>query len=272
MIHLFQIGVGSGGMPVLDLVARDPRIGEVTIVEPDVYKEHNVVRHLFAASDVGQKKADLAQRWLAERRPDLVIRVLPIDLCDPAHAAMIDAAVSRADLAICAADNEPAKHHVNHLMIRHRKPWTLGEVLAGGIGGFVHRFVPGGPCYGCVASFLKRSVATDTPRAVDYSQPAGTAETSIPASKASIAVIAGLHAQITLAGLDKEFDPGFTSLLFTMAKAEGLFDEAYRPFKFRVPRLEGCHFCQESAKPLEAGDLDRRLDEALERLGAEGTS
>ncbi len=263
MPHIFQVGAGSGGMPVLDLVARDPRIDEITLVEPDVYKEHNVVRHIFPSSDIGQTKVALTRRWLLERRPELIVNILAVDLCDPAHAEAIDAAVARADFGICAADNEPAKHHFNHLMLKHKKPWTLGEVLAGGIGGFVHRFTPDGPCYGCVASFLQRSVTTEVARPADYSQPQGAVpETAIPASKAAIAVIAGLHAQITLAQLDESFEPGFTSLLFTLQKAAGIFEEAYRPYKFRVPRAEVCLMC----RPVAVDDLDRRLDEALARL------
>src|SRR3981081_1289550 len=36
--HLLQVGAGSGGMPVLDMVCRDPRIARVTLIEPDLYK------------------------------------------------------------------------------------------------------------------------------------------------------------------------------------------------------------------------------------------
>src|SRR5437660_1706505 len=79
------------------------------------------------------------------------------------------------------------------------KPWTLGEVLSGGIGGFVHLFKPGGACYGCVASHLKRNVVEEAPpgKAPDYSQPGGPVEeTRVPANKASIETIAGLHASL----------------------------------------------------------------------------
>ena len=75
------------------------------------------------------------------------------------------------DIGICAADNEPAKFHFDMLMRRHQKPWTLGEVLSGGIGGFVHWFNPGGPCYGCVASHLRRSVTIDTRQAAGLFRP-----------------------------------------------------------------------------------------------------
>ena len=267
MAHLIQVGAGSGGMPALDLVCRDERITSVTIIEPDIYKEHNVVRHQFGCADVGQLKADLARRWLAERRPQLHVEILPVDLLDPAHAAAIDAAVARADLGICAADNESAKHQFDRLMRRRGIPWTLGEVLAGGIGGFVHWFVPGGPCYGCVASHLQRNAVTDNSKPPDYSAPGGpVVEAAIPASKASIAVIAGLHAQIALQllGAGSTYNPGFTSLLFSLQQVPGIFDESFRSRRFRIARSPTCLLCADT--PPSTGDIDQALAEALNKL------
>ena len=156
MAHLFQVGAGSGGMPVLDMVARDSRVKRVTLVEPDVYKPHNVERHYFGPEAVGQLKANLAKDWLQARRPELRVEALVCDVTDAARQSEIEEAVASVDLGVCAVDNEPAKFHWDALMRTHAKPWTLGEVLSGGIGGFIHWFVPGGPCYGCVAGFLKR--------------------------------------------------------------------------------------------------------------------
>ena len=42
MAHVFQVGAGSGGIVVLDLLARDPRVTRVTLGEPAVYKPHTV--------------------------------------------------------------------------------------------------------------------------------------------------------------------------------------------------------------------------------------
>src|SRR5438067_9335261 len=181
MAHILQVGAGSGGMPVLDLVARDERVTRVTLVEPDVYKPHNVVRHLFPASAVGRLKAELAAEWLLERRPGLQVEVIVADLLDPNRQGCFRELAAECDLGVCAADNEPAKYHFDALMRRSGKPWTLGEVLSGGIGGFVHWFVPGGPCYGCVASHLQRSIEVDRAPAPDYSAPGGPVhETRIP--------------------------------------------------------------------------------------------
>jgi molybdopterin/thiamine biosynthesis adenylyltransferase len=272
--HLFQVGVGSGGMPVLDMLCRDERIARVTIVEPDVFKPHNVVRHIFPPSAVGKLKADLAQEWLHERRPELQVDVLRADLLDPAYAAAIDAAVQQADIGICAADNESAKYHFDGLMRRWRRPWTLGEVLSGGIGGFVHWFVPDGPCYGCVASHLKRSIAVDKPKTPDYSQPEGALpETVLPASKASIEVIASLHALITLqllasrAPSAEPFDPSFTSMLLPLQRVPDVFAEPFRPFRFRIARSPDCLICWPAAESVATEDLDAAVDQALRRLG-----
>lgn len=284
MAHLLQVGVGSGGMPVLDMLCRDSRVHRITLIEPDEYKAHNVGRHLFPQGAVGQRKVDLAQRWLEERRPDLQVDALAWNLLDPDRQEALAKYAAAADLGVCAVDNEAAKFHWDALMRRAGKPWTLGEVLSGGIGGFVHWFVPGGPCYGCVASFLQRSVEVEKPKAPDYANPGGAvAETTVPAGIASIHAIAALHALVTLHLLEvasspaqdlfKEIDSrlGFTSFLLTLQKVPEVFDEAMRPFRFRVPRLVGCLICQPHAAPgaaeVSSEDLDVALDQALARLG-----
>jgi len=256
-------------MPVLDLLCRDVRITRLTLIEPDVYKAHNVERHLFPPAAVGKLKAELAEQWLMERRPNLEVRTLACDLLDPSAQAQIDAAVAAADIGVCAADNESAKYHWDALLRRHAKPWTLGEVLSGGIGGFVHWFVPGGPCYGCVASHLRRSVTVEKPRAADYTQAGGPIEMTIPASKASIGVIASLHALVTLALLADpgSFAPGFTSLLLSLQRVPDVFDEAFRPYRFRIPRSADCLICRSGAAPSSSEELDVALDQALARLG-----
>jgi molybdopterin/thiamine biosynthesis adenylyltransferase len=269
--HLIQVGAGSGGMPVLDMVCRDGRITRVTLIEPDIYKPHNIERHLFPPAAVGELKATLAKRWLQERRPDLDVTTLPCDLCDPVFQDAIEDAAASADIGICAADNEAAKFHWDTVMRRHAKPWTLGEVLSGGIGGFVHWFVPGGACYGCVASFLKRSVTVEKPaKAPAYSDPnAALAEVAVPASKASIQAIAALHALVTLGLLaePQSYQPGFTSLLLTLQRVDQVFDEAFRPIRFRIPRSADCLICRAGAADSSSEELDVALDQALARLG-----
>jgi len=262
-VQLLLVGVGSGGIAVLDLIAREPAVSAISLVDPDIYKPHNVVRHLFPQSAVGRSKVDLARDWLTDLRPNLRIEILQAAIGESQHADAVDRLASNADFGICAVDGEAAKYAFDVLMRKHRKPWTLGEVLSGGIGGFVHGFVADGPCYGCVASHLQRSVAVDQAKAPDYSQPgAAMEEAAVPASKTSIAVIAGLQAQLTSRMMKGEA-PEFTSLLFTLERVPGVFEEAFRSYRFAIPRSPECLIC--GSKP-EPADLDRALADALDRL------
>jgi len=257
-------------MVVLDLLARDPRIDRVTLVEPDTYKPHNVHRHLFPTADVGRQKIAAAVDWLHDRRPDLPVTALGFDLTDQTRHQVVEATVASCDIGVCAADNEPAKYHFDQLFRRAGKPWTLGEVLSGGIAGWVHRFWPGGPCYGCVASHLQRENTGGDPLAPapDYSHPAGAVtETTVAASRASIGAIAGLHAAVTLAMLAEPPGGGaWTSLLLPLARVPDVFDDPFRTYRFAVARNPSCLMC--STVPSPAGEaLDAALDSALARLG-----
>src|SRR2546426_3641435 len=109
MAHLLHVGVGSGGIVVLDALTRDPRVKRITLIEPDVYGPHNVHRHLFPESAVGRMKADLAVQWVKDRRPDIEIEALVADITDPAMQPNLEKLASECDVGVCAVDNEAAK-------------------------------------------------------------------------------------------------------------------------------------------------------------------
>ena len=94
-------------------------------------------------------------------------------------------------------------------------------------------------------------------------------EATIPASRAAIEAIASLHALTALDLLDlpDEQLPPFTTLLWTLRRVPGIFEEAYRPYRFRVARAADCLICQARPTPSSREDLDVALDNALARLG-----
>lgn len=270
MKRVVQVGVGSGGIVALDLVMRDPRISQVSLVDPDVYQPHNVHRHLFPRSDVGRLKVELAAEWIRDRRPDLTLNLWPIDLQSAAQDPTFLAQVAACDIGICAVDQEPAKYLFDQLFRQAGKPWTLGEVLSGGIAGWVHRFWPGGPCYACVASHLQRQAPGSDPAAPppNYANPDGPIETTIPATRASVDAIAALQALLTLDFLDRDTPlsvDDFTSLLLPMKKVAGIFPDPFRTYRMAISRRSGCLICCPSASP-QGDALDSVLNAALARL------
>jgi len=141
MIQLFQVGVGSGGMVVLDLLCRDERVRKITLIDPDVYQPHNVHRHYFPAASMGRFKVDLAAEWIGRFRSDIEIEALPLAVEAPESAV----AAASATFGICAVDVESAKFRFDVLMRQHGKSWTMGEVLSGGIGVGCIVLCPAGP-------------------------------------------------------------------------------------------------------------------------------
>ncbi|MEZ6141042.1 MAG: ThiF family adenylyltransferase [Zavarzinella sp.] len=272
MATIFIAGVGSGGMSVLDLVARDPLVTEIILIDPDFYAPHNVQRHYFPPVDVGMLKVELARRWLQAMRPELSIIAEPIDLLDSNHHDWLADVSNRCDLGICAVDREPAKFQFDFLMRTAHKPWTLGEVLAGGIAGWVHLFLPGSACYGCVCSYLKREIELVQEPVPNYSQQESTLPaTSIPASRAAISTMGSLHAHSSLQLLHHQELP-FSSLLFPLQVVPEIFTIPYQALSYQFSPLPECLFCSGSSAAPDAENqtMDQLLTSRLQQLGENG--
>ena len=61
----------------------------------------------------------------------------------------------------------------------------------------------------------------------------------------------------------------FTSLLLPFQQVPEVFEEPFRPYRFRIPRAADCLICQARPSPSSTEELDVALDQALARLGDE---
>jgi hypothetical protein len=261
--HLVVAGAGSGGSLVLEALATDASLASVAVFDHDTLVPENVVRHLGGHSAVGLPKVEVVRRRLNDLRPDLPVSCHVLDITSPAGEAALDEALGEADVALCGVDNEGAKLAFNTLCLKAGVPWTLGEVLAGGVGGLVHVYRPGeSACYGCVASFLGRRIS-EKPPARDYAAAgeAFPAATRIPASKASIAFIAALHALETARLLtNPRHAPRGEVTIIGLVEEPGLFEGRYAGRGFEVPRDPDCLLCS------TAGDTEGAFQDAFRRL------
>src|SRR4030095_5111352 len=67
-------GIGAGAIPALTGVG----IGHLTIIDDDRVELSNLQRQpLYAANQVGERKADLAARFIGKRNPHVECRTLP---------------------------------------------------------------------------------------------------------------------------------------------------------------------------------------------------
>ena len=120
MSTLFQVGAGSGGMVVLDLLCREPSVQRIVLLDPDVYKSHNVHRHYFgtragrpAQGRTGGRMGQAISPRPGSRHPgDRSAR--PV-----APGRNRSSRCQSCDIGVCAVDNEPAKYHFDALMRKH---------------------------------------------------------------------------------------------------------------------------------------------------------
>lgn len=74
--HVLVIGAGGLGCPVMQTLAATG-VGTITVVDDDVVSLSNIHRQiLFGASDVGQKKVEVAAQRLRELQPDITVHAV----------------------------------------------------------------------------------------------------------------------------------------------------------------------------------------------------
>ena len=132
-------GIGSGAIPALTGAG----IGHLTIIDDDRVELSNLQRQpLYASNQLGERKADLAARYVGKRNPHVECQTV-VDHIDGDNA---DAILSGHDLIIDGTDNFATRLVVNDAAMRLGIP--LISAAAQQFQGQVALF-RGRPCYRC---------------------------------------------------------------------------------------------------------------------------
>lgn len=140
------VGVGSIGGAAVQALAQYG-VGTVSLVDPDRFLWHNMVRHVLGTDAVGRYKVDAMRALLEERWPNTVAHAHRLDVGEDAH--LMRSLFAEVDLILCAADGIAPRRVVNHLARQASKPAILACVLDDGAIGEVIRLRPG-PRHGCL--------------------------------------------------------------------------------------------------------------------------
>lgn len=258
MAHLFQVGVGSIGMAVLDQLGRDERINRVTLVDCGIYEADHLKTHLFGSSGIGQFKVDLAEEWLRSRRPSLPVDVIRCDVTDPSLLSTLHQIVDSVGLGVCATDDERTRCYFDEIMTRRAVPWTTAEIAEDGAGGWIHAIASEGPCYRCVSAHVRElpdwMVTVPTYTTPDACTAEGLDKPAQPGASghASAQAVASLQALISLELLGAR--PSFTSLYLPLVGGTAGHSEMYQASRYRVEVDLKCSACRERAVKSAAGD------------------
>jgi adenylyltransferase/sulfurtransferase len=138
------VGAGGLGSPVLQYLAA-AGIGRIGIVDDDVVDETNLQRQvIFATSDVGRRKVEVAAERISALNPQVAVDAVPVRL----GAENARALVRLYDVVVDATDTFASRYLINDACRLEGKPDVYGSIFR--FDGQVSVFAPDGPCYRCL--------------------------------------------------------------------------------------------------------------------------
>lgn len=145
--RVLVIGLGSFGSVIAVDLAK-AAVGSFALMDFDWLERHNIVRHACFLKDVGRLKTDAVEELILGKNPYAHVDKFPIDM--NAHLDVLEKEIDKADLVICATDNNTSRFALSGLLVEHPKVCLFGRAVTRAEGGDVFRQAPGGPCYCCL--------------------------------------------------------------------------------------------------------------------------
>ena len=287
------VGLGSFGSQIAIELAK-AGIGEFSLLDFDRVELHNLMRHTCGINDLGRLKTDALYDAILGKNPYAKVDKFPVDINQ--NLKLLDQEVSRADLVICATDNNKSRFNLNEAVVRNRKVCLYGRANTRAAGGDVFRYVPDGPCYNCLLGNAWYDAETEEITNVESARHNGQIAAYVSAEDAAAKVQVGLSAdiapicnmmvKIALVELSRGIDSGISSLEHELVydyymwanRRENRFENwsampgagakptILRWYGCRIQKLEGCAQCSKSGfAELDEGD---DVEELLEKISS----
>lgn len=193
------IGCGSiGGAAANSLASYG--VGQISLLDPDRFRAHNVVRHILGPTDVGRFKVDALADQLQKNHPNVVVRPHSLDAIG--NADMLWALMSDADIVICSVDGVSPRRVVSHMSRRIGQEAVLACVLADGRFGEIVRLqpFPDKGCLECQRADQQARGGMDLEPTLDRGYGEGTRHNPMTAVGADLHLVGALAAKVGVAG------------------------------------------------------------------------
>lgn len=141
------VGLGSFGSVIAVDLAK-AAVGSFALMDFDRLERHNIVRHACFLKDVGRLKTDAVEELILGKNPYASVDKFPFDMNE--HLDLLAEEIDKADLVVCATDNNMSRFNLTKLLVEHPKVCLFGRAVTRAEGGDVFRARPGGPCYCCL--------------------------------------------------------------------------------------------------------------------------
>lgn len=141
------VGLGSFGSQIAIELAK-AGVGGFSLFDFDRVELHNLARHTCTIKDLGRLKTDAIYDAIVGKNPYAHVEKFPIDINE--DLALLNAEIAKADIVICATDNNRSRFNISEALVKQHKIGIFGRAVTRAEGGDVFRYTPGGPCYCCL--------------------------------------------------------------------------------------------------------------------------
>jgi len=227
------VGLGNIGSALVMLVARMRGILRLTLVDPDVCVESNVVNQAIDAAAVGRPKVEVQAAAIRAINPQIRVEAIKARV-ENVPLARLDSSV-----LVSCVDNRTARQAINRIAWRCGKPWIDAAVDAPSLVR-VNVYVPGesAPCLEC--SFDDR-----TYELLEQEYPCDAGNIQVPATGAP-AELGTLAAAFQACEIRKIVE-GDVAADVSLVSAQLMLDtQTYARHLCRFERNEQCRFDHES--------------------------
>ena len=272
------VGLGSFGSQIAIELAK-AGVGAFSLVDFDRVELHNLSRHTATVRDLGRLKTNVIAEAVLGKNPYARLDKFPVNVNE--DLPLLYDEVEKADLVICATDNNTSRFNISKALVEKGKVGIFGRAVTRAEGGDVFRYRPGGPCYCCLVGTgnLQQEEISDVAsarrdgRIAAYVSPED-AEAMVQVGLSSdIAPICNLMVKLALVELSRGAESGISSLedelVFdyylwanrrekhfanwkAMPNAGGM-PTILRWYGARIQKEEGCPICSEQVV-LDDGD------------------
>ena len=141
------VGLGSFGSQISIELAK-AGVGSFALMDFDRVELHNLSRHTATVSDLGRLKTNVIEEAILGKNPYAKVEKFPVDINKDLELMYEE--VEKADLVICATDNNTSRFNLSKALVEKGKVGIFGRAITRAEGGDVFRYRPGGPCYCCL--------------------------------------------------------------------------------------------------------------------------
>lgn len=162
------IGLGSGGSPVVDQLAR-AGVGNFILWDMDRLEAHNLGRHLCTLRDIGRRKVYAVRDHIIAVNPMAAVECIDKEVLQSLDSNKeLESAIERSDCVIVGTDNNASRFAINEVAWQHRKISLYGRAFTRAVGGDVIQVIPTEtPCYACHVATRVVEEEISSPRDAD---------------------------------------------------------------------------------------------------------